>query len=287
MNFKKEHKFLVCVDSDGCVFDSMDFKHKECFAPAVIKEWNLQHISKYARETWEFINLYSVSRGMNRFPALVRFFELLSEHPEVMKHGFEKPDLTPLNAWIERESILSNPLLKKEIEKTPHPVLINTLEWSRKVNVNTAKMAKNLPPFSFVRESLKKANGLTDVIVVSATPARALQREWAEHDIEKYVKVIAGQEIGSKSACIAMAKKAGYLDENVLMVGDALGDKAAADDNNVCYYPINPGGEEKSWHRFYDEALNRFVAGEYAGVYEEKLFTEFETLLPEMPVWKL
>ena len=29
--FKPGHDRLVCIDSDGCVFDTMELKHKECF----------------------------------------------------------------------------------------------------------------------------------------------------------------------------------------------------------------------------------------------------------------
>ncbi|MFV0443683.1 MAG: HAD family hydrolase, partial [Planctomycetaceae bacterium] len=48
--FKKQHDFLVGIDSDGCAFDSMEIKHKECFIPAFINHMHLQAISKYARE---------------------------------------------------------------------------------------------------------------------------------------------------------------------------------------------------------------------------------------------
>ena len=29
-----KHKFLVGIDSDGCAFDTMELKHKECFIPS-------------------------------------------------------------------------------------------------------------------------------------------------------------------------------------------------------------------------------------------------------------
>ena len=62
--FQPRHDRLVCIDSDGCVFDTMEIKHKECFCPAMIKHWGLQPISKYARMAWEFENLYSKDRGL-------------------------------------------------------------------------------------------------------------------------------------------------------------------------------------------------------------------------------
>src|SRR4029450_3410136 len=77
------HDFLVGIDSDGCVFDSMELKHKECFIPAFINHYELQGVSKYAREAAEFVNLYSKSRGANRFPALLEQLDWLSRRPEV------------------------------------------------------------------------------------------------------------------------------------------------------------------------------------------------------------
>ncbi len=66
-----KNDFLVGIDSDGCAFDTMEVKHKECFIPAIVNHYNLAGVSKYAREAAEFVNLYSNSRGINRFPALI------------------------------------------------------------------------------------------------------------------------------------------------------------------------------------------------------------------------
>ena len=65
-NFVPKHSFLVCIDSDGCAFDVMEVKHKECFCPATVNDWDLQAVSRYAREAWEFVNLYSVYRGRGK-----------------------------------------------------------------------------------------------------------------------------------------------------------------------------------------------------------------------------
>jgi hypothetical protein len=69
-DLKPAKEFFIGIDSDGCVFDTMEIKQKECFCPAFIKHFDLQKISKYARETWEFVNLYSTTRGCNRFLAV-------------------------------------------------------------------------------------------------------------------------------------------------------------------------------------------------------------------------
>ena len=65
----------------------MEVKHKECFAPNVIKYFGLAGVSKYAREACDFVNLYSKSRGINRFPALIEELEWTAARPEVLARG--------------------------------------------------------------------------------------------------------------------------------------------------------------------------------------------------------
>jgi phosphoglycolate phosphatase-like HAD superfamily hydrolase len=285
-DFKKTKDFLVCIDSDGCAFDAMEIKHKECFIPNIINEWDLQAISKYAREAAEFVNLYSKWRGINRFPALINVMDLLADRDEVKNRGFKVPEIDSLRKWAQTEINLGNPALEKIVAQTNDPILVRTLKWSKAVNKSIAEMVHGVPPFPFVCESLEKMNKTSDALVVSATPSEALEREWAEHDVAKYVKVIAGQEMGTKKVCIDIAKKDRYSDDHVLMIGDAPGDMQAAKFNNVLFYPINPGEEDKSWKRFFEEAYDKFIKGEYAGEYEAKLIAEFETYLPTTPPWK-
>ena len=65
------------------------------------------------------------------------------------------------------------------------------------------------------------------------------------------------------------------------MVGDAPGDLKAAGDVGALFFPINPGGEEESWERFAGEGIDRFLGGQYAGVYEDALIQDFMKLLPK------
>ncbi len=143
------------------------------------------------------------------------------------------------------------------------------------------------PPFPLVRESLELLVARADVMVISATPTDALQREWREHDLAAYVGLIAGQELGSKKEHLALAAPPEkYERDHVLMVGDAPGDLAAARANDALFYPIMPGEEDASWQRFYEEAVPRFFAGRYKGAYMDGLVTAFERHLPEFPPWK-
>ena len=67
--------------------------------------------------------------------------------------------------------------------------------------------------------------------------------------------------------------------------GDAPGDRAAAVANDVLFFPINPGHEEESWRRLYEEALPRFFNGTYQGAYMDEQVARFEALLPASPPW--
>lgn len=283
---KKDKEFLVGIDSDGCAFDTMEIKHKECFIPNIIKYWNLQAVSKYAREAGEFVNLYSKWRGINRWPALLRVFDLLSERPEVIKRGAKMPNVDILREWVNNETKLSNNTLKTLLQTNPDPLLKHALEWSEAVNNQIADIVHDVPPYPFMRESLQKIGKSADAIVVSQTPTEALVREWQEHSIDGYVKVIAGQEMGSKAEHLKIAMTGRWEPDHVLMIGDAPGDLKAAQANNCLFYPINPGNEDASWQRFYEEAYDKFTSGTYAGEYEEKLIAEFDTYLPEHPPWK-
>ena len=46
-NMQAEKEFFIGIDSDGCVYDTMEIKHKECFCPGFIKHMSFQSISKY------------------------------------------------------------------------------------------------------------------------------------------------------------------------------------------------------------------------------------------------
>src|SRR5512138_757144 len=92
--FKPKHKFFVGIDSDGCVFDSMGIKQRECFCPWMIGCFGLQPVAEAARQCKEFADLFSKTRGANRHETLKRILvELLPSHPMVKARSFEVPQL--------------------------------------------------------------------------------------------------------------------------------------------------------------------------------------------------
>jgi phosphoglycolate phosphatase-like HAD superfamily hydrolase len=284
-DLKAGKDFFIGFDSDGCVFDSMEIKQKECFCPAFINNFDMQGASTAGREVWEFVNLYSKTRGVNRFLAVIRAIELLEERSEVKERGIAVPSVAGLKDWTGRETKLGEAFLVPEVEKNPHPDLQRALAWSKDVTAAIKKIVRNLPPYPQVPGILEEAMKKADLMVVSQTPTADLEREWTEHGIAEFVRIIAGQERGTKAEHLAFAAVGKYDREKILMIGDAPGDLKAAQANGVLFYPIIPGSEEQSWNRFRDEGLDRFFAGTYAGDFQDDLLAAFDTALPEQPPW--
>lgn len=279
--YTPQHDYLVCIDSDGCAFDTMEIKHKECFCPATIDNWGLQAISSLAREAWEFVNLYSKTRGCSRFHAIVRVLDLLSERKEVQQRGFRMPEYEYLRHWVETAPVLNNDAVAK---LTEHPQMARTLTWSLDMNQRVAKMVHDIPPFPFVRESLQKLSKYADIVIVSATPREALLHEWREHKLDPYVALLGAQEDGSKREIIANVKSA-YASDHAIMLGDAPGDQQAAFTNGILFFPIRPLDEIRSWEEFYGEGIDKLLTGSYAGAEQERQLARFAQCLPDTPPW--
>lgn len=290
-DMKPTKDFLVAIDSDGCAFDAMGIKQRECFCPMMIAYFGLQPVAEAARECKMFADLYSKTRGANRHKTMVRILtELLPIHPLVKDRNFKVPEFHYYFEWVQNpKSMLSDAGLKKAIGDSAnadeHKELQQALKWSQRVNEMVTEVVKDVPPFRFVRESLEKVFPIADIMVCSATPIEALEREWKEHGLKPYAKVIAGQEMGSKAQHLATVSETKYEKDKILMLGDALGDLDAAKTNDVLFYPINPGKEDASWKKFHDEAFDKFISCSYVGAYEEAVITEFKKCLPEHPSW--
>ena len=279
------HPTFVGVDSDGCVFDTMEIKQKQCFHGQIISHWGLEPVAPLLRECAEFVNLYSRWRGQNRFTALLMTFDLLRARPDARAVGTRIPELPGLRKLVASGRPLGNPTLARAAQTSADKDLVSVLQWSMDVNRQVESIVKGIPPFKWVRESLAKIGSHSDVICVSQTPGDALLREWEEHGLTGYVSMIAAQELGTKSEHISLATRSRYAPGKVLIIGDGPGDMKAATDNGALFYPVNPGQEEGSWERLYVEAYDTFLAGDYAGAYQDGLVAEFEALLPETPPW--
>lgn len=221
-DYKKNKKLLVCVDSDGCAMDTMEVKHRKGFGPKAVEEWGLQQIEDKFLEVWNIVNLYSRTRGINRFKGLVKTFELLKEE------GISVPDFSKILEWTEMSTELSNPALEKSILETGNKQLVKTLSWSKAVNRAISELPEDDKLFPGVKEGLKTISTAADIAIVSSANGEAVFKEWTRHGLAPYVQVMLGQEAGSKAACIAGLKENNFNENEVLMVGDAPGDLEAA-----------------------------------------------------------
>ncbi len=266
--------------------DAMDIKHYECFTPSYIKYWDLQPISTLARETAIFVNLKSVTRGLNRWLALRQLLDLLRDRVEVAERGVTIPEYPELTQFIESEYPLSDKGIAAFAAENPSETIDRAIRWGNGVNAMIADMVHGCGPFPGVREAMEAMFPFVDEMTVSATPLHALEKEWNEHGLAQYVHVIAGQEMGSKAQHVQYAANGKYPDGHIMLIGDAPGDRDAARTAGCLYYPINPGKEKESWKRFKDEALGKFLDGTFAGEYQQALIAEFESYLPDEVPWE-
>lgn len=281
-----KHDTFVGIDSDGCVFDTMEIKQKQCFHGLIISHWRLAPVAHYVRETAEFVNLYSRWRGQNRFLSLLKVFDLLRERPEVQDAHVPLPDLSSLRDLAASGVPLGNPVLADRVSRTGDSELASVLQWSLDVNRKVASTVSHVPPFPKVRECLTRMRAHSDIICISQTPGEALLREWKEQGLTPFVALIAAQEQGTKSEQLALAVRGRYAEGRVLVIGDALGDLAAARDNNALFFPILPGEEAASWTRFHEQGYSRFLEGRFAGAFQDELIAEFRRCLPDNPPWR-
>jgi phosphoglycolate phosphatase-like HAD superfamily hydrolase len=288
--FTPRHGFLIAIDSDGTVFDTMTIKHRDCLSPCMIACFGLEPVAQAARECMDFAGLFSRTRGANRHKTLRRVLgELLPDHPMVVDSGFVVPQLPHYFAWVDDpDSVLSGEGLRRAIRDHTGPAkreLEVVRAWNDQVNERNERKTSGIPPFASVRECIEKMHDKADIIVVSTAPCQTLAREWSACGLARYAATIAGQEMGTKARCLESAAKSRYNENCVLMIGDAPGDLKAVKANDALFYPIDPGDEEASWKRFHDEAMDKFFGGTYAGGYESELIGTFDSRLPEKPPW--
>lgn len=294
-NFTRTKTFLVAIDTDGCITDNMNGKQILIFHPHLMEFFNLWEIESYFREVAEYYNLFSAERGCNRFVAISLTIKALAKREDVKVILKEKninlPDIDTLDGYInyckENKLGLGNPSLEKYISLNPtNFFLYKLLGWSEAVNRTFPHISAKIPPFEGVAENLKIMSEHADIIIVSKTPYEDLVNYWRDQRIDKYVQVIAGQEMGSKGHHIEVVKKAGgYLDDEVLMLGDGNGDLKAVRQNKGLFYPISPGKEQEAWNNF-PKAFKKFISKEYRGKFEDSLLDIFSKSILNEPLWE-
>lgn len=269
--YQKKKEFLVCVDSDGCAMDTMDIKHFRCFGPCMVEEWNLQQWKEAILTRWNEINLYTMTRGINRFKGLAMALREINEK-------YTKIDgIDALEKWVEESDELSNAAVERAIDAAGDEVFKKALSWSKKVNESiNALPFEEKKPFEGVKEGLAYAHQFADVAIVSSANLQAVEEEWELYGLLENVDILLAQNAGSKAFCISELLKKGYDKDKVMMTGDAPGDFDAAKKNGVYYYPILVKHEKQSWKEFVDTAVNKLVEGSFGGTYQEEKIQAFK-----------
>ena len=262
-SFVRKHDYLVCVDSDGCVMDTMNCKHFNCFGPCMVDEWELGKWRDAILERWNVINLFSMTRGINRFKGLAL---ALSEIDRQYK------PITGIDAlvhWAETAPALSNDGAAKAAAEATDPdarlVLSKALSWSKAVNAAIVKLPEELKvPYDGAKEGLAAAHEFADVAMVSSANRDAVEEEWGKFGLLEHTDIVLAQDVGSKAACIAEMLKFGYDLDKVVMIGDAPGDCDAAEKNGVHYSPILVNHEKQSWDEAIAHGFDKLRSGSYA-----------------------
>lgn len=270
-DYKKQKPWLVCVDSDGCAMDTMDIKHYTCFGPCMVTEWGLEQWQEEILARWNQVNLYTITRGINRFKGLSLALS------EIHERYCAIPDIDDLVYWTEHSGELSNEALKREIARKPDSVsLQKALAWSAAVNCAiTALPEEKKRPFENAKAALAYAHEQADVAIISSANLDAVLEEWSQHGLLEHTDIVLTQNAGSKAFCIGELLKKGYAPENVVMCGDAPGDLQAAEKNGVYFYPILVRREKESWQEFIATACDRLIDGTFGGEYQQQKRQEF------------
>ena len=262
-SFVRKHDYLVCVDSDGCVMDTMNCKHFHCFGPCMVDEWELDPWREEILTRWNVINLFSMTRGINRFKGLAMALD------EIHEKYVPIPGIKALQHWADTAPALSNDAVAKAAEAAEDAeaklVLEKALRWSKAVNAAIVKLPEELKvPYDGAKEGLAAAHAFADVAMVSSANRDAVEEEWGKFGLLEHTDIVLAQDVGSKAACIAEMMKFGYDPDKVVMVGDAPGDCDAAEKNGVHYYPILVNHEKASWDEAITVAYDKLRSGAYA-----------------------
>lgn len=268
--FTKKKEYLICVDSDGCAMDTMDIKHIKCFGPCMVEEWGLYEWKKAILERWNDINLYTMTRGINRFKGLAKALREIDA-------GYKKiEDIDVLEQWVKESDELSNPALERAIAENDSIILRKALSWSKSVNEHiNALPFEEKKPFIGVKEGLEYAKEYADIAIVSSANLQAVVEEWELYGLLDHVDIIMAQDVGSKAFCINEMLKKGYEKDKVLMTGDAPGDLDAAKKNGVFYFPILVRKEKDSWEEFKKIAVDKLIDKSFGDGYQEEKITQF------------
>ena len=193
--FKKTKNYLLCVDSDGCAMDTMNIKHIKCFGPKFIEAFNITKNIQAVLDRWNDINLYQITRGINRFKGLALILcELYPDDEECA--DFKK--------WTGSAKELSENSVKNKIEEGGGEIFKKALIWSQLTNAAIVALPDGeKKAFDGVYGALEEAGKTFDIAIVSSANFAAVKEEWERCKLLELTDCITTQQDGSKAFCIA------------------------------------------------------------------------------------
>ena len=287
-NFQPNFNFFIGIDSDGTIFDSMEQKHKYCYVEPLIEIFDLDEISKSVIMIWNYINISSPTRGINRFKALILLFDYLIDFDKKSKISY--PNLDLVKKWIKVTKNLSDKSLKEYLILSSNyqkkEFAKKALRWSYRVNILVNQQDKKVKLFTGAIEALKSISNKADIMVLSNTPLATLHNDWKKNNLYSYISMIGGQETGTKREMLNAATFKKYDRKRILIIGDSNSDYLSAKKNNCNFFPIIPKNEVLSWRLFLTEGSINFFNEKYSKLYENKLLKKFNESLNMLPSWK-
>ncbi|MEG1945778.1 MAG: HAD hydrolase-like protein [Lachnospiraceae bacterium] len=272
-DFEKKKEYLVCIDSDGCAMDTMNVKHFKCFGPEWIKEYGLEKVQEEALVYWNQVNLYTKTRGINRFQGLTSGLRWAKDL------GYPIEGLDEFVAWTQNAAELSNPSLMAMCQRVNNSCMEHALLWSIHVNRAIYELPQDDQPFPNVKTTMDELCKSADLAAVSSANGQAVDTEWTRHELKEDCRILLSQEAGSKAYCIKELLNKGYEPKKTLMVGDAPGDRDSAFENGVWFFPIVVNQEGASWERLKQEGFPKLAAGTFDEAYQQELLESFHQAL--------
>ena len=268
-SFVRSHDYLICVDSDGCVMDTMHCKHYHCFGPCMIMEWALEQWQEEILRRWNEINLFQMTRGINRFRALAMALEEISARytPIIGVAGLKR--------WVDTAPALSNDELLKAIDQEEDDdarlCMYKALIWSLAVNESINRLhVEQKKAFDGAELALMRAHSFADVAVISGANRDAVEEEWGSLGLLEHADIVLAQDVGSTVHCIEKMLEFGYDRDKVMLIGDDPGDSEAARQSGIWFYPILVNWEEESWLQCRTEAMTWLQNGDI-GQYQDEI----------------
>ena len=274
---KKTKPKLIALDSDGCVYDTMEAKCCLYTVPEVLRHWQLDAVRDDVEAFYRKYSLTGTTRGANRFLTLHALFRFLSEKASLEQFGLEHMGL--FLQMAEDGEHLSVPAFEEIYAQTGDVGLKQIIDWAKDVNARVKAGTPNIKTFPLVRESMEKIKQHANLAVVSTASMLTLEREWQNFDFIQYPDAILGHEYGDKWDMIYRLLEQGFGRDDVLMVGDSYWDYRGSRICGVKFYPIIAGHEAESWHTLYHVVLDCFFAGSYTRERETPYLQQFQTIL--------